>query len=198
MPKATYENLSEVKKAAVLSALVAEFERHPLSEATVKSIVEALGISRGSFYQYFDSLTESYFYVLEREIVETHTLFRKVYEASGQDLLKALEVYGEALADEIFSSRHYALYRNRFLYWNARLDAEWRVYLQKRQEDLQEVSALDQSEVLRFIRAVVHALMQRLFTESWSREEFLSHYRQQLEWIKGGIENHVSSHGTLI
>lgn len=198
MPKATYENLSEAKKAAVLSALVAEFERHPLSEATVKSIVEALGISRGSFYQYFDSLTESYFYVLEREIVETHTLFRKVYEASGQDLLKALEVYGEALADEIFSSRHYALYRNRFLYWNARLDAEWRVYLQKRQEDLQEVSALDQSEVLRFIRAVVHALMQRLFTESWSREEFLSHYRQQLEWIKGGIENHVSSHGTLI
>lgn len=198
MPKATYENLSEAKKAAVLSALVAEFERHPLSEATVKSIVEALGISRGSFYQYFDSLTESYFYVLEREIVETHTLFRKVYEASGQDLLKALEVYGEALADEIFSSRHYALYRNRFLYWNARLDAEWRVYLQKRQEDLQEVSALDQSEVLRFIRAVVHALMQRLFTESWSREEFLSHYRQQLEWIKGGIESHVSSHGTLI
>ena len=198
MPKATYKNLSEAKKAAVLSALVAEFEHHPLSEATVKSIVEALGISRGSFYQYFDSLTESYFYVLEREIVETHTLFRKVYEASGQDLLKALEVYGEALADEIFSSRHYALYRNRFLYWNARLDAEWRVYLQKRQEDLQEVSALDQSEVLRFIRAVVHALMQRLFTESWSREEFLSHYRQQLEWIKGGIENHVSSHGTLI
>lgn len=198
MPKATYENLSEAKKAAVLSALVAEFERHPLSEATVKSIVEALGISRGSFYQYFDSLTESYFYVLEREIVETHALFRKVYEASGQDLLKALEGYGEALAEEIFSSRHYALYRNRFLYWNARLDAEWRVYLQKRQEDLQEVSALDQSEVLRFIRAVVHALMQRLFTESWSREEFLSHYRQQLEWIKGGIENHVSSHGTRI
>lgn len=198
MPKATYENLSEAKKAAVLSALVAEFEHHPLSEATVKSIVEALGISRGSFYQYFDSLTESYFYVLEREIVETHALFRKVYEASGQDLLKALEGYGEALAEEIFSSRHYALYRNRFLYWNARLDAEWRNYLKKRQEDLQEVSALDQSEVLRFIRAVVHALMQRLFTESWSREEFLSHYRQQLEWIKGGIENHVSSHGTLI
>ncbi len=198
MPKATYENLSEAKKAAVLSALVAEFERHPLSEATVKSIVEALGISRGSFYQYFDSLTESYFYVLEREIVETHALFRKVYEASGQDLLNALEGYGEALAEEIFSSRHHALYRNRFLYWNARLDAEWRNYLKKRQEDLQEVSALDQSEVLRFIRAVVHALMQRLFTESWSHEEFLSHYRQQLEWIKGGIENHVSSHGTLI
>ena len=56
MPKTTFFNLKDDKKAQIVQSLIKEFEAKTMSEATVKDIVEALEIPRGSFYQYFFSL----------------------------------------------------------------------------------------------------------------------------------------------
>ena len=59
MPKQTFFNLSNIKREKIISALEQEFQKHTLEQATVKDVVELVGLSRGSFYQYFDSLEES-------------------------------------------------------------------------------------------------------------------------------------------
>ena len=68
MPTGTYFRLREDKRRAIYRVLVDEFESHPLEEITIKRIVERLHLPRGSFYQYFSSLNDCYFYVLDKEL----------------------------------------------------------------------------------------------------------------------------------
>ena len=55
MPKETFLKLPEEKKNKIIKAAKKEFERVPLEQASIKNIVEDAEISRGSFYQYFES-----------------------------------------------------------------------------------------------------------------------------------------------
>lgn len=66
MPKETFFNLDEKKKENILEVLVDEFSAKPFKDVTVKSIVDRLKIAKGSFYQYFEDLEDSYFYILNQ------------------------------------------------------------------------------------------------------------------------------------
>lgn len=101
MPKSTFFNLPPEKQKCIRRALIFEFETHPLAEASIKHIVETLSIARGSFYQYFEDLTESYFYILEQETTELHTLFAKLMQESD-DVGSALDAFGPRVAEELF------------------------------------------------------------------------------------------------
>ncbi|MFB0958057.1 MAG: TetR/AcrR family transcriptional regulator [Clostridiaceae bacterium] len=121
MPKDTFFNLPPKKRELVLDVIKKEFEKHPISEASVKDIVNDLGIARGSFYTYFENLEESYFYILDQETIEVHELLLDLLREHRGDLFKTFPDYGKALARELFKSEKHALYRNRFLYWTADL-----------------------------------------------------------------------------
>lgn len=187
MPKLTFENLPLEKRQAIEATLREEFETHSLADATVKNIVTALDISRGSFYQYFESLTESYFYLLDKTTAETHTLFLKILKDSHHQLAPTLDLYGVALADEIYDHQNFALYKNRVLHWNAQLEKEWQAY-KKQAASPHDVSPKDK-EKMYFIKAIVHTLIQRIFLENWDKETFLEKYQQQVDWIKNGIND---------
>ena len=195
MPKETFNNLPEAKQKLILSTIKKEFEVHSIMDSSVKDIVTALGISRGSFYTYFENLEESYFTILELETIETHELFLKTFHQEKGDLFKTLDRYGLVLAQELFKKEKYALYKNRFLYWTAELDALWKKYYlghqnQKRAEveaELRQVDDDRMKEVMNYIKAVVHELIKRAFLEKWDNEAFLAHYENQISWMKNGI-----------
>ncbi|MDD6407973.1 MAG: TetR/AcrR family transcriptional regulator [Lactobacillus equicursoris] len=73
MVKATFTNLNAEKKAAVTAALLKEFSAHPLADAQVARIVKDAGISRGSFYKYFDDLTDAYQCLFSQAMQDLHT-----------------------------------------------------------------------------------------------------------------------------
>jgi TetR/AcrR family transcriptional regulator len=78
VPKETFYNLSEKKKNKILDAAIQEFSTHRFSEASINQIVKTAEISRGSFYQYFDTKEDLYLYVLteigkKKMEVATHT-----------------------------------------------------------------------------------------------------------------------------
>ena len=75
MPKSTYFSLSDEKRKRVYDACLLEFQTHSFHEAKIMHIVKALDIPRGSFYQYFEDLKDSYYYILSQETVEIHDLF---------------------------------------------------------------------------------------------------------------------------
>lgn len=196
MPKETFHNLPEWKQELVLQAVKSEFERHPVHEASVKDIVTELGIARGSFYTYFENLEESYFTVLERETVETHELFIRLFRESGSDLFRSLELFGDALSVELFRDDRFALYRNRFLFWTDDLDIHWKKFRESNgtSHRMDVASRLnpqgdkDVSEIMHFVKAVIHDLIRRLFAEGWEREVFLDYYNRHVGYMENGLQ----------
>ncbi len=188
MPKQTYFNLSDEKKNKVYDTLVNCFENRNVKNVTVKEIVEKLNIPRGSFYQYFDSVNEAYFYVLEQELVEPHENFQKLLKNNDMNILTALDLFGEVAADTIFTEKNYRLYRSRYLFMDIELEKQWKAYRMKNAKYGQNILSVADSEKMMFISAVIHFLIQRLFTEDWGRTEFLERYERYIKWIKRGIE----------
>ncbi|MCA2000505.1 MAG: TetR/AcrR family transcriptional regulator, partial [Chloroflexi bacterium] len=54
MPKQTFLNLPEEKRQAVVRAAIDEFADYGFEASSVNRIVANSGISKGSFYQYFE------------------------------------------------------------------------------------------------------------------------------------------------
>lgn len=54
MPKQTFINLSKEKKENILNEAMLEFGHYGFDLASIQRIIEQSGISRGSFYQYFE------------------------------------------------------------------------------------------------------------------------------------------------
>ena len=66
MPKDTFYNLNEDKKTKIFDAAVKEFSTRRFSDASINQIIKTAGISRGSFYQYFDDKEDLYLYVIKK------------------------------------------------------------------------------------------------------------------------------------
>lgn len=64
MAKQTFLNLPEEKRMKIFNSLKKEFSRVALKDALVSNIVKDAEIPRGSFYQYFEDIDDSYYYVI--------------------------------------------------------------------------------------------------------------------------------------
>ena len=192
MPKATFYNLDEEKKQNITNVLISEFSQKPYSEVNVKTIVERLGIARGSFYQYFNNLEDSYFYILDNKTYDIHILFMTTLKNNKGDVSKSLEEFGNDIAEIIFRKEVYKLYKNRYLYWDESLNANWEYTHKDFKNAFNEAlnMGVDEEKIF-FFSAVVHSLIERNYREEWDRETFLEKYRIHIEWIKGGIFNEI-------
>lgn len=73
MPKQTFINLPKEKRKVIIDAAIEEFAEYGLENASTNRIVSNSGISKGSFYQYFEDKQDVFMYlltVLEREKME--------------------------------------------------------------------------------------------------------------------------------
>lgn len=73
MPKQTFLNLPEEKRKVIVDAAIEEFAEYGLENASTNRIVANSGISKGSFYQYFEDKQDVFMYllsVLEQEKLE--------------------------------------------------------------------------------------------------------------------------------
>lgn len=190
MPKETFFNLPKEKKERILEVLKKEFRSKPFQKVNIKSITEELEISRGSFYQYFENLEDSYFMILDMETTDIHELFRKTLIQKEKSLNSILISFGEQVADVIFQPESYMIYKNRYLYWNEDLNKNWNGRKVTRIDTFQnkESEEMMEWEKIHFIKSVIHNLIERNFQEEWSREVFLKIYRQHIVWIEKGVD----------
>ena len=65
LPKQTFYNLPEEKREKILQEVMVEFRDNAYDLASINRIVERSGISKGSFYQYFEDKEDVYFYLLQ-------------------------------------------------------------------------------------------------------------------------------------
>lgn len=192
MAKETFFNLDKEKQDRIFQVLKYEFESKPFNEVTVKTIVERLSIARGSFYQYFDDLEDAYFTILTKETTDIHTLFLSLFQESSYKLAKTLNSYGRQVAEIIFDSKIYKLYKYKYLSWTRDMEVSWRAYRASVDGAYYEALARDlkaqDMEKIHFIKAVVHSLVNRTFQNGWSKEKFLQIYEKNTKWIIEGVD----------
>ncbi|WP_374286752.1 TetR/AcrR family transcriptional regulator [Lactococcus sp.] len=180
MPKETYFSLPEEKRMRVYQACKLEFETHSFHDAKIMHIVKALDIPRGSFYQYFEDLTDCYFYVLSQETTEIHEIFMNLIRQYS--LEESLERYKFLLVDELLHGERASLYRYRFLDWNYELDQAWSERMISSIEKEQKDNA-----AIQVLKAVVHDLIYRLFSKNWDKKSFIDHYDSEISVVLNGI-----------
>jgi AcrR family transcriptional regulator len=65
MPKDTFFNLPEDKRAWICRVAIDEFATYSFDQASINRIVAKAGIAKGSFYQYFENKKDLFLYLLQ-------------------------------------------------------------------------------------------------------------------------------------
>lgn len=65
MPRDTFFNLPEEKRARIMEEALDEFAAHPYGRASISQIARRARISKGAFYLYFRDKFDLYIYLLE-------------------------------------------------------------------------------------------------------------------------------------
>ncbi len=65
MPRPRFARLDPARRQAILEAAASEFAAHGFEQASLNHIIDALGLSKGVFYYYFDSKADLFGAVVE-------------------------------------------------------------------------------------------------------------------------------------
>lgn len=122
MPTQKFINLTESKKQTILTAMCREFMNIPYSEIRISNLIQKAGISRASFYLYFEDkedllgcIAESWVDVILRKLTEAFRVSDgSYYESMKLWMSQALEndisrevwkVYKRVMEEEDFTRK---------------------------------------------------------------------------------------------
>lgn len=180
MAKDTFNNLDKEKKEKIFEMLKEFFQEEDLKNINVSGIVKKLGIARGSFYQYFEDLEDSYFTVLKRETGEIHHKFFNLYQENNKNLDVTLKIYRNFLSEELFDKNLKRLYRAKFFMFENSFMLNGKNYLIENLSD-------DEYHLMLYIMAVFHELIKESITRDYEKEKFLEVCNMYIDWLLGGI-----------
>jgi AcrR family transcriptional regulator len=83
MPKQTFLNLPEDKRTVITNAAIDEFAEHGYKSASINRIVTNSGISKGSFYQYFEDKMDVFKYLMDVVAKEKMEFFKDKHPPSS-------------------------------------------------------------------------------------------------------------------
>ena len=112
MPKDMFFHIKEEKRQNFIKAAIEEFTTKSFEQVSVNSIVRKANVSRGSFYNYFDSLESLFNYIFQSIRKERLEYGRKLITDGERDyfiFIKKLFAYDYDLYNE---KGHYSLFRN--------------------------------------------------------------------------------------
>lgn len=102
MPTERFYNLPAGKKDIIREAALEEFIRVPFEKASINKIIKTAGISRGSFYTYFEDKHDVLSYIFENAAEN----FQSTWEASAKknhgDLWKTIESF---MDESVFNTK---------------------------------------------------------------------------------------------
>ncbi len=90
MPTDTFFNLPEDKRTELVTVMLEEFAADEYLRVSVNRIVEKAGISKGSFYQYFEDKKDSYLYLVRLAVDEKIAFHRTLSLQDELDLFSRL------------------------------------------------------------------------------------------------------------
>lgn len=198
MPSDTFLRLNEEKKKKLLNAGFKEFSTASYIEASINKIIKESDISRGSFYMYFDSKKDLYFYLIDAHADKMVNKMKRLLIDNDGDLFLTFK----EIASHIYMSSMESDNLNFFkkILENVTLMEEYhktfgfsdkrllKAIIPNVNLKLLKNVAKDQVEVIFAVN--MHLLMInliRLLKEGENKDEVLNSYYSQLDLLKYGV-----------
>ncbi len=106
----TFQNLTRVKKNRIRQAAVTEFGEKGYTAASINTMVQRLGIAKGSIFQYFGDKKGLFLFVFDSAMTTVKNYLKKVREKTKEKpLFDRLEA--TLLAGVFFLKKHPLIYR---------------------------------------------------------------------------------------
>ncbi|TDL31871.1 TetR/AcrR family transcriptional regulator [Jeotgalibacillus sp. S-D1] len=198
MPKLTFYNLSEDKKQTLIASAKKEFSRAPLSEASISNIIKSAGISRGSFYQYFEDKEDVFFYLLNEQTKQRKSDFILSLAKNNGDLFDSMiTLFTSVLQNEDDSN----FLKNAFLNMTHKIENSFAGMINDsdRTENFKKMTALinkdklnaeNDKELYHLLQIVIavtfHSIVEK-FSRDLSFEEALNNYQMEIHLLKKGL-----------
>lgn len=198
MPKDTYFNLPEAKQKRIFDAAIDEIISVPISEVSINRIVQKSGISRGSFYQYFDDKQDVILFVLSDGIRFIKSEIANCIERSNGDIFDA----AIAILEGVFSLGKKDVYRmtlRNILVESSTRECSYRFLLQLQLDilailenklDKQKLNLQDELQVSHLVKIVYVLLKEAAISYLYEGEDIDLHreeFSSQLNMIKEGV-----------
>ncbi|PNV62627.1 TetR/AcrR family transcriptional regulator [Clostridium sp. chh4-2] len=206
MPTQRFYNLSENKRAVIKMAAIHEFSRALYADASINKIIKEAGISRGSFYTYFEDKSDLLRYLMEDFQSECKGVIWKSLVLSKGDIFEAAEHLTWDLIENGKSRKNFQFYKNVLFDYHLATDTvtfrqkgfihnsqEYMAFLTEcfekvdRQKylitDIKKLGYLTELIIIIAIKTITSCYMQIAAPEDAKKV-----YREQMEIVKHGVE----------
>lgn len=194
MPKKTFLNLPETRQAEIRTILLTIFYEKPVSQVKVSEIVDALQMSRGIFYKYFEDLNDAYDYLIHYYAGQIHGEIIEYMTRQEGDFFQGIEAFLLLYVDLDHDSSRYRqlvlLAQNSYLFsYRPEADhgvAAWEELLVK--NDFQMTTSDEQISFLYFSMKLVIDSLTDMLANNWDEEELLKDFHFKTRWLLEGIK----------
>ncbi|GAA3013903.1 TetR/AcrR family transcriptional regulator [Tetragenococcus solitarius] len=198
MPKETFLNLSQNKKQRIEQILLEKFYNRHISQVKVSEIVEAMQMSRGAFYKYFQDLEDAYFYLIHKYAMKIHGDILASISQHKQDFFLGIEnflIYCSKLDRNerywqmlqlLTQSSHSQMTKRKALSPSSPMFSQWLDLLKHNHFAINSYE-----EALSFLYFIMNLVMDALtdcIVNNWSTEELVQDFRFQKKWLLQGIK----------
>lgn len=198
MPKETFQNLSAEKKKHIEEILLDSFYDRHVSQVKVSEIVEAMQMSRGAFYKYFQDLEDAYTYLKKKYSMVVHGDILRSIAQHKQDFFLGIEHFlvqcSEAERDSHYWQMLQFLTQSNDLQMSKRKPLPQDSPMVRQWLELLELNrfAIDSTdEALRFLYFVMSLVMNTLtdcIVNQWDTEELIKEFQFKKNWLLKGIK----------
>jgi len=88
----TFDNLKEDRQEEILLACLEEFARKGYENASLSSVIQRLGLAKGSFYRYFENKKALYQYLLNYVFAKRLKFERGILDGSVPDFFEMIKL----------------------------------------------------------------------------------------------------------
>lgn len=205
MPTKTFFNLSDEKRNRLIDVAIEEFSKKSLNEASINTIIKIAGISRGSFYQYFENKEDLYFYIVKTIKTDSKELLKKEFIKADGDIFVGFRNCFPQLLSSMMDEPNANFYKQLFLHMDYRATKEVAPEdLSSHEEDFIEVnksifslikkdqlhvdSTQELNQLMRLIVSIMmHEIIEGFATES-PQEKIRANFCQKLNWLEFGAK----------
>lgn len=111
-----FYNISKEKQNNLIQAAIKELTNKDYSSVSILSIAKEAGISRGTFYNYFNSVGDLFEYIIDQVRQERYEYLPGIFEENNKNLLQTIAALFIYDYDAFLEARKYSLIRNYLKY----------------------------------------------------------------------------------
>ena len=116
MPSERFMRLSEEKRNAIWEAAMAEFIAEPYEKGSINKIIRQAGISRGSFYTYFEDKRDLLAFILWGTRQQWNQFCMESIEKAGGDYFGLMIMLMDRAMEFCRNNNVFALHKNLIMY----------------------------------------------------------------------------------